>query len=276
MNKKLNTMLLLCSLVAVSTGSAMAVDYSAVVKSYNPSCYWRLGESSTSEPAVEEIRGRFGDYKVGNTLGLTGAIVGDNNTAVGFTGAVAGDANDSTIIIRDGLDMGTVNELTMICWIKRDGNQINHSQIMMQRPGAGSAATGMTIVNNSQLGYHWLDKDYSWGYTNGPQLPDGSWAFAAISVTSTAATFYVGDMSGNMTSTVNENVHDPVTMTTTFAIGGYADSSSGNGNRCFKGTLDEPAIFPRALTAEEINVIYKAGLNQTVPVTTVTIIMFTR
>ena len=111
-------MLLLCSLVTVSTGSAMAVDYSAVVKSYNPSCYWRLGESSTSEPAVEEIRGRFGDYKVGNTLGLTGAIAGDNNTAVGFTGAVAGDANDSTIIIRDGLDMGTVNELTMICWIK--------------------------------------------------------------------------------------------------------------------------------------------------------------
>ncbi len=265
-------MLLLCSLVTVSTGSAMAVDYSAVVKSYNPSCYWRLGESSTSEPAVEEIRGRFGDYKLGNTLGLTGAIVGDNNTAVGFTGAVAGDANDSTIIIRDGLDMGTVNELTMICWIKRDGNQINHSQIMMQRPGAGSAATGMTIVNNSQLGYHWLDKDYSYGYVDGPQLPDGAWAFAAISVTSTAATFYVGDMSGNMTTTVNENVHDPVTMTTTFAIGGYADSSSGNGNRCFKGTLDEPAIFPRALTAEEINVIYKAGLNQTVPVTTVTII----
>ena len=251
---------LLAALVTVGAGTAGAVDYSAVVKSFNPASYWRLGETSGTT-AVDEIRGRDAAYTSASVLGKTGAIVGDSNTAAGFTGVKYGTTGNTTMFVTDGIDIGTISEATFLCWVKVDGTQVKHTELLMNRPGAGSA-TGLTIVANNCLGYHWNNASATYNYDSGLALIQGEWCMAALVVTPTTATFYLGDSKGNLTPKVYENTHATTTLSTDFTIGGSHDS-----DRCFKGDMDEPAVFTYALSEKQIEMIYKSGLNKETPVT---------
>ena len=258
---------LLASLVTVGAGTVGAVDYSAVVKSFNPHSYWRLGETSGTA-AVDEVGGHNATYTSGSVLGKTGAIVGDSNTAAGFTGVKYGTEGNTTVIVDGDIGIGTVQEATFLCWVKVDGTQVTHTQLLMNRPGSGSA-TGLTIVANNCLGYHWNDASATYNHNSGLALIDGEWCMAALAVNATSATFYLGDSKGNLSKEYFENAHGTTTLSTVFAIGGNASSGS---DRCLKGDMDEAAVFTYALNEKQIETIYKSGLNKPVPVTYVNII----
>ena len=264
-NFRVRALALLAVLVTVGAGTAGAVDYSAVVKSFNPASYWRLGETSGTT-AVDEIRGRNAVYTSSSVLGKTGAIVGDSNTAAGFTGVKYGTEGNTTMFVTDGIDLGTISEATFLCWVKVDGTQVTHTELLMNRPGAGSA-TGLTIVANNCLGYHWNNASATYNHNSGLALIQGEWCMAALTVTPTAATFYLGDSKGNFSKEYYVNEHATTTLSTDFTIGGSHDS-----DRCFKGDLDEPAIFTYALNANQIETIYRTGLNKPFPVTYVNIV----
>ena len=249
---------LLAALVTVGAGTAGAVDYPAVVKSFNPHSYWRLGETSGTT-AVDEVGGHNAIYTSSSVLGKTGAIVGDSNTAAGFSGVKYGGEGNTTLFVEGGIGIGTVSEATFLCWVKVDGTQITHTELLMNRPGAGSA-TGLTIVANNCLGYHWNNASATYNHNSGLALIQGEWCMAALTVTPTAATFYLGDSKGNFSMEYYENPHDATTLSTDFTIGGSHDS-----DRCFKGDLDEPAVFTYALGENEIRSIYNAGLNKANP-----------
>jgi len=267
-NSRITALGVLAALATVGLTSSWAVDYPAVVKSFDPSCYWRLGEAG-GPTAAEEINGINATYAGTLVFGMDGAIVGDANTAVQMAGIAYNAAGYSAIYVPNSIEIGQTEAATFLCWVKPSGTQVAHTQLVMNRPrgafsGTGSA-TGLTIVANNNLGYHWNDQSFSWGFSSGLTLGDGVWNFAALSVTPTAAVFYLGDRNGNLTTATNAVAHAPTTLTTITAIGCTLDTG-GNGNRMLKGGIDEPAVFAYALSPEQINTIYQAGLNKsTVP-----------
>ena len=85
--------------------------YAQEVLADNPVAYWRLGEASGTT-AVDETGSHDGTYS-GVTLGATGLLAGDTDTAVEF--------NNSTdyIEVADHADF-EVSTFTFECWVKHD------------------------------------------------------------------------------------------------------------------------------------------------------------
>ena len=83
----------------------------------------------------------------------------------------------------------------------------------------------------------------------------------AMVVTPTEATFYLGDSAGTLTSAVNTVAHSPAKLTGAFSIGGDKNWS----DRRFKGDIDEPAVFGYALSADQIEAIYRKGMGGDTP-----------
>lgn len=267
-NSRITALGVLAALATVGLSTSWAVDYPATVKAFDPSCYWRLGEAE-GPTAAEEINGINATYAGTLVFGVDGAIVGDANKAVQMAGIAYNAAGYSAIYVPNSIEIGQTEAATFLCWVKRSGTQVAHSQLVMNRAGgafSGSGSTsGLTVVADNKLGYHWNDQSFSWGFSSGLTLEDGVWNFAALSVTPTGAIFYLGDRNGKLTTATNAVAHAPTTLTTTLAIACTPDTG-GNGARAFKGDMDEPAVFAYALSPEQINTIYQAGLNKsTVP-----------
>ncbi|MBO7108184.1 MAG: LamG domain-containing protein, partial [Verrucomicrobia bacterium] len=138
---------------------------------------------------------------------------------------------------------------------KPDGAINNYTGILFDR---GSSAVGIDIADNQPC-YHWNDTQYN--YRSGLQLTDGAWNMVAMVVTPTEATFYLGDAEGNLASAVNAVAHSPAKLTGAFSIGG----DTVNSGRRFKGDIDEPAVFGYALSADQIESIYKKGMGGETP-----------
>ena len=68
--------------LVVQTAEGAYVD---VVDALNPTGYWRLGESAGAT-ATDRAGSNNGTYGSGTTLGVTGALSGDSDTAVDFDG----------------------------------------------------------------------------------------------------------------------------------------------------------------------------------------------
>jgi len=220
-------------------------DYEALVASLMPLAYWRLGEAEGTT-AYEYASNFNGVYDEHQTLGATGAIANDTNTAVTFDG--------SSYVSAPGMSF-TSDTITMLAWIKPNGPINNYTGILFDR---GNSAVGIDIVDNQPC-YHWNDSQY--GYRSGLYISEGEWSLIAMVVTPTEATFYLGDSAGTLTSAVNTYAHSPAKLTGAFSIGGDKNWS----DRRFKGDIDEPAVFGYALTADQIESIYKKGMGEDTP-----------
>ena len=221
--------------ISVEEGS-----YAAAVLAQDPLAYWRFDESEGTT-AYDYAGGFNGTYNSNQTLGAAGALQGDSDTAVTFGG--------SSYVAVSGMNFSS-SAVTMLAWIKPDGAINNFTGIMFDR---GNSAAGIDIADN-QLCYHWNDTRYS--YRSGLQVKQGEWNLVAMVVTSSGATFYLGDAQGNFASATDGTSQSAATFTSSFTIGG----DKSNSDRRFKGVIDEPAFFNRALTEDDIFSIYNAGL----------------
>ncbi|MBQ7590760.1 MAG: hypothetical protein IJU47_08790, partial [Verrucomicrobia bacterium] len=221
--------------ISVEEGS-----YAAAVLAQDPLAYWRFDESEGTT-AYDYAGGFNGTYNSNQTLGAVGALQGDSDTAVTFGG--------QSYVAVSGMNFSS-SAVTMLAWIKPDGEINNYTGIMFDR---GNSAAGMDIADN-QLCYHWNDTRYS--YRSGLQIKQGEWNLVAMVVTSSGATFYLGDAQGNFASATDGTSQSAATFTSSFTIGG----DKSNSDRRFKGVIDEPAFFNRALTEDDIFSIYNAGL----------------
>ncbi|MCJ7692985.1 MAG: hypothetical protein MUO22_06170, partial [Sedimentisphaerales bacterium] len=75
-----------CFFVIGLAGQIAQAAYVDVVDALNPLGYWRLGESSGTT-ATDRAGSYNGTYSGGVTLGTTGALSGDSDTAASFDGS---------------------------------------------------------------------------------------------------------------------------------------------------------------------------------------------
>lgn len=97
------------------------MTYSSEVLADSPLLYWRLGESSGTTAVDASGNSRNGTYNGGPTLGVTGLLTGDSNTAVTFDGV-----NDYVT----GAAPATTSAFTIEFWFK---GSASGGQLLMTR-----------------------------------------------------------------------------------------------------------------------------------------------
>jgi hypothetical protein len=232
-----------------------ASGYDAVVSSYNPWAYWRLGEGDGAEKAIDYAHLLNASFASGNLLGIPGAIAQDTDTAIAFSGGLKNTESYSTMVA-PAIGLETVSEATLLCWVKRDGAQTDYTPMMVNRSDKG-VFTGLTFVHGNALGYSWGSQPAAWSFNSGLTMADGSWYFAALVVKPTEAVLYLGNEASGLRSAANPVAHTPTQIDTLFTLGGQDNDGT---DRLFKGALDEPALFNYALSAEQIQEIFETGL----------------
>jgi hypothetical protein len=142
----------------------------------------------------------------------------------------------------------TVTEATFVAWIRRNGNQDSYDGILLSR---GTNVTGMMFQSSNQLAYVWNNAVNTYTWNSGLTVPDLTWCMVAVSVTSTAATAYLGQSSGIITAT-NTVSH------TSSVIDDIKLAQDDFGGRFFTGNIAIAQLYNRALSAAEIQQNFNA------------------
>lgn len=241
-----------------ATNASRTTAYSDLVKTSNPLLYYRLDEPALELPVATNLGswgpGANGVYQIGSTAGVPGpqnpnfAGFEARNPAVYFNG-VSG-------IVRVPPQNLTTDTATFLCWLKRNGDQPTRAGIMHNR-GNTSTATGLGFQDSGNaLSYNWNDHGENYNFNPAFVPPDQEWTLAAVTVAPDQSVMYMGTSAGLVaaTNTYANTAHDFSQAPIDFGWDNYQST------RVMKGTLDEFAIFDKALTYAQISSIYNAAL----------------
>ncbi|QXJ24369.1 PKD domain-containing protein [Actinomadura graeca] len=227
---------------AATPGSGTPGPYAGEITGDGASAYWRLGESSG--PGFDYAGVNDLTIGTGVVRGQAGAISGDADRALAFNGTSSGTAGSGAAPTRQGFSVEA--------WVKttsKSGGKII---------GYGNAASGLSAKYDRHL-YMTNDGRVVFGVypgatktvQSGTGFNDGKWHHV------------VGTLDGGAGLKIfvdgAQKAADPAAKTAeTYAgywrVGG--DNLSGWPNKptsnFLSGTLDEVAVYPRALTAAEV------------------------
>ncbi len=254
------------------TNPSPATAYRQVILSDNPVGYWRFNEPG--DPITPNLGslGSAADAKlfVGTTAGIAGPRPTTfpgfeaGNNAVSFNGA-------GGVVQIPALNLNT-NTVTLTAWIKANGAQASGAGLVVH--GSDANASGLTIdpiYGGLGLGYIWNGEDYGISLTDFSfsPLPDNQWAFAALVIEPFQVSFYTCDANNaaNFVSLAITNSPDfsIIHANQAFASATSVGAAPGTSPVYFNGTIDEPAIFKRALSAGEVYTEYAAAVGGLAP-----------
>ena len=274
------------------TNASPSQPYDQLVKASSPVGYWRLDEPAfVIVPPVATNLGSWGSGSDGRYLkgasplepGVPYHGFGTNNTAARFPGIAGlkdGDPGNPLTpgsCIKIPAQSGTIENMTITCWVKRNGDQVYWRGLVTQRDtdpsgtGHGGNGTGITLGGNgasatqgqgAELRMLWNKDDVYWQYD--PQLytPDQRWAFCAVVFSPTNRTVYLNTHAVSRTVPDNETTM-PATphdwSVNPIFLGYDARGPYYGENSAFNGAMDEVAIFDRALTTNEMRQLYAAA-----------------
>lgn len=259
---------------------APADKYAYEIYTNGPFAYWRLNE--TGNPATSTYPLQAFDYSGHGLFATYGTAVTTSNagpqspTFPGFETtnlAVVTDVGANGYLTLPPLNLNT-NTVTFICWINPNGAQGGATGLLFARGGAESAVGfGFNSENQgagtmAELGYTWNDNgSTTWGWNSDLYPIPDQWNFVAYVVTPTNETTYLGyvdtnAMVTNFSLAVNPIAHQVETMDGT-PSGTVALGADVQQDREFVGTIDEAAIFTKALSQGEILKLFQTGFGVT-------------
>jgi hypothetical protein len=232
--------------LALATGRACASAYSDLVLSHGPIAYWRLGESSGTT-AADAMGAHNGTYQNNVALGTEGAIVSDANTAATFGGANNDRVQVSGFAVSGG-------QITILAWFRPDG--FGNDSLVSKATGAGTSAHHwmLGINGNNQLRSRIKINGTTRQLTpNVGTMTAGVWYLAAVTFDGSTMRVYLNGQQVDSRSWSGSVSNDSGVAV------GLGNQPSGAGNRAFDGTLDEVAVYDKALTAAQVLALYDAG-----------------
>jgi hypothetical protein len=266
----------------------MSIAYRDLVLSRNPVAYWRLGESAGPTAVDETGQGHNGKYLGNPTFGQPGAIQGDPNTAVQFHGADWVEICDSIDFSQPTSQVG----LTVEAWMRPDflafpgesspdpTSQENPYVHWLGKGDKGQDEWGLRFYssepNSSPAGRPNRMSAYIWNLAHGKGA--GAYVDEPVEVGNwihIVGCYQPGDMNSIPLAGVQlykngqfkKGPPDKGTLYANpeFAIlpaHGTAPVRLGTRDKAsfFFGALDEVAIYPRVLTADEILENYETGM----------------
>jgi len=198
--------------------------------------YWRLGESSGTS-AADSQGSNTGTYTNSPTLGATGLIARDGNTAVNL------DGTNDHVVVPQSASLNPTSAVSIEAWAKADALQgtvlrrSNSYELRMESDG--SVLFRVWVAGNVQ-----------------------SLSASAASVTTGTTYHLVGTYDGanlriyrNGTQIASRAQTGAMTHSTNTLYVGYNDFSS----TYFDGTIDDVAIYNTALSSGTVAAHYTAG-----------------
>lgn len=236
------------------TSPTPSPSYDTLILARNPVLYFRLNEPffvpGSTVPAVNLGNlgsGADGAYEPGALTGVAGppfAGFGAGNTAVRIS-SLAGD------VVIPEQSVNTDN-FTITCWFKRSGAHQAGQALVFNRRSDQQLATGLGFGYNGspgvdQLNVHWNEGPSGW--LTGLTPPNDVWCFGAAVYRPTGVTVYLDNFSNSYTTSLEP--HD-------FSIGPIYIGWDFPYPR-FSGAIDEVALFDRALSIAEIEVLFASS-----------------
>jgi hypothetical protein len=222
-----------------------ANSYEAAVVGYGPLAYWRLGEPSSATVAFDYAGGYDGFY-TNVALGATGAIAGDPNTAATFDGA------SSTVSIGNPAGLNFTGQITLAAWVKPSATDgLRDILAHGYQTSPNDAEVGLRVNGGVYETWSWDGNNHGTG-ANIPPEDIGAWVHLAGTYDGTTWRLYHNGVQVGATA--------DTTGSLIVSVQGWAIGSAGDGTeRFFSGDIDEPAIFNKALTPDQIQELYLLG-----------------
>lgn len=229
---------------ATVTPTGTAKTYVTTVLSQGPTAYYRLGDSTDALMTDSSGQGHNGSYNAqGATLGQTGALAGDADTAVQISDGYYGIGTASV-----PLPLGNSARSAVAWFTEPSGANDQGALVSWGQPGTDQAFQ-LLVSGTSQVTVD------GWNDTHTFQTPypvnDGSWHQLAVSYTGSAFTVFLDGVSigsGRFRTALD-------TLTSPLYVGGNAALSSGPTGM----TLDEVSVYAKALTAANVSAQFTAA-----------------
>ncbi len=206
--------------------------------------YWRLGESVG--PSLADSKGSAtGTASAGTSFGLPGGVLGDPNKALGF------DGNDDFGSVP--LNLSATSKATVEFWLKWNAYETDDDLAMELTPNFNGNSGGFLVDPNASQGNFGVGVGIAESRNNAffARPSAGQWHHYALVLDTTAPatqqiTPYVDGQAVSYTKTAEGS-----------GAGNFANSTlylmSRGGQSLFgAGSLDEVAVYSRALSAAEI------------------------
>ena len=248
------------------TNTAPSVPYKQVVLADAPAGYWRFNEPG--DPPAANL-GTLGSAATGSYIynAAPGAVgprppsypgFESGNTAVSFDGVTGG------YVSVPGLNLNT-NTVTITGWINARGAQAAGMGLIVNRAGQTTAGITIDIGGGLSLSYDWADDPTTYNWPSTISLADSDWTYVALVVQPNQAALFAASAAdittwAGATNPVSHLVQ-PFEGPTLFG----ADLQT-NGNFFLNGSIDEVAIFNRALGVGELYSAYAAAVGGVAPV----------
>lgn len=232
------------------TTAPAAGSYPQAVMAKSPLAYWRFSETSGTD-AYDYAGGHTGNYGSYSMLSQPGPVSPDfpgfESDNISF-GAYVGYPTSAVVVPADASPDLSTNTVTISGWIYAYSFPKNSGLVFMR---SSKGTGGFVIGGNGNLGYNWNDDAATWSWDSGLSVPLQVWSFVALVITPTNATVYLYNKNG-MNSTVFTHNHANGPGRQAVYIGCDSDWA----DRAFDGSIDEVALFNRALSNSEITALY--------------------
>lgn len=247
----------------------VAGSFGAAVLGSGAAAYWRLNESDNPS---------LGTVQVYDHAGVSHGVYGSQawNASMGIAGPRPFDGfsqfeeDNFALMTQPSVDNSwvtvpgpgfTTDTLTVLAWIN-PLSLVPNAGIVFAR--AGQPATGLNLNGDGNIGYHWLDAGTSWGWNSGLTPPIGVWSLVALVVEPNQVTAHLLNAEGTQSNS-NPATHAARAFIDNIRIGG----DPTNVNRNFDGSIDEVAIFNRALSPADIQAIFAGEAASAPPFVTI-------
>lgn len=219
-----------------SDGPRVGASYVEVVTAAAPVAYWRLGEAVPSIAFDAGPNAWHGTYDASAQLGAPGALEGDTDSAVELDGSTTG------VAMPDILDFSGLLPYSLEVWARP------RTIDSLSRAFCGKKSTALIgysmFVNDMGTGFGRYDVNQAISEVYAAGLALDVYSHVVGTFDGTALRLYVNGVEvGNALNTIS--LPDG---TVGFAIGAKGDGTPGY----FDGSLDEVAVYDRALSPAEV------------------------
>jgi hypothetical protein len=229
-----------------STPDGPARTYREVVMADGPSGYWRLGD--TGALAADETGTTAGTF-VGNCQhGAPSALTGDTNRAVGFDGL------SCNVMLGNTYSFPGRAPYTLELWYT-PANLTEYESLIVKETRLGAMPDDGFMLFNAR-GVVYTERSQSAMNVRTDDVP------VALGTTY----YFVATYDGSQLSFYQDGVLAVPPVPDTASLPSYAApaviGAASDGSQMYaSGVLDEVAIYPRALTAQQVAMHYSIGKN---------------
>jgi hypothetical protein len=225
--------------------AAAPPTYAQTVMSDSPLSYWRFGESNGTV-ANDSAGATNGTYFAGFTLGATGAIANDTNTAVSFDGMSGYAAFGSSF------NFTGTSSMSIELWIKPAPADASFRRVLSKETIDGNGREGYLIgyegANNLSFERFESGAETAVGATITPNV----YSHVVATFDGTTMIIYVNG------AAVQSSVAPQAiaAFNDSFNVATYSTEMTAD---CFEGVVDEVAVYDHALTSQRIQTHYRVG-----------------